>query len=541
MNIYDRLKVDPACHTPLTPMRFLERARRYYGNRVGVISDERQYTWAEISSRCARLASALKLRGVVRGDTVSVLAPNGIAIFEAHFGVPLCGAVLNNINTRLEVSTVTYILEHCEAKVLLVDTEFGALAKAAVQNLKNPPMIVDIVDPSSKISERIGLLDYETLLEEGDEQLCACEPLDELQPISLSYTSGTTGLPKGVVYDHRNAFVQSVGNMLSWEVHGEVTALWAVPIFHANGWCYIWPFTGIGSTNVLLRRPSGKAVLDNIAKYKCTHVLGAPIVAQMMSEVDSSERPKFTHDVKMLTAGSPPSPSHFLTLEELGIQLDQGYGLSEVWGPAIFQTPDPSWERLAPEERARIKARQGIPNMVLDDVVVATPSTGLPVPWDGQTLGEVLFKGNVVMRGYLKDPKATAEAFTNGFFHSGDLAVCHPDGTIELRDRSKDIIISGGENISSVEVEQAIAEHPSVASAAVIGVPDPKWGEVPWAFVEVKPGLDLTVDAVLAHSRDRLVGFKVPKGVSFGIIPRTATGKIQKFILRKLFEGKTYE
>jgi len=538
MSIYDELPVQPANHTPLSPLRFLERAQGYFADRIAVVAGERQLTWREIASRSKRLASALKRHGVERGDTVSVLAPNGLEIFEAHFGVPMCGAVLNNINTRLEAATVAYILEHCEAKVLLVDSEFGALAKAAAAGLANPPLLVDIVDPSAAPGERVGALDYEGLLAQGDESGCQREPLSELQPISLIYTSGTTGRPKGVVYDHRNAFVESVGNMLSWEVQGAVTALWAVPIFHANGWCYLWPFAGIGAKNVMLRRPSGKAVLQAVADHQCTHVLGAPVIAQFMAEVPAAERPKFSHAVKMLTAGAPPMPSHFMELEQMGVQLDQGYGLSEVWGPAIFRTPDPRWASMTSLERARLKTRQGIPNLVLDDVVVVDPATHAPVPRDGATLGEVLFKGNVVMRGYLKDAKATTEALANGYFHSGDLAVCHPDGAIELRDRSKDIIISGGENISSIEVEKAICEHAGIASAAVIGVPDKKWGEVPWAFVEAKPGADLTAEDVLAHARARLSGFKLPKGVTFGPIPRTATGKVQKFVLRKLLEDK---
>lgn len=536
MSIYDDLAVNPACHTPLSPLRFLQRGERYFGDRIGLISGDCQLTWREIASRSRRLASALKRRGIGHGDTVSLLAPNGVGIFEAHFGVPMSGAVLNNINVRLEVPTFAYILEHCEAKVLLVDTEFGALAKAAVTRLANPPLIIDIVDHSGPGGEPVGQTDYESLLAEGDEARCAREPLSELQPLTLNYTSGTTGRPKGVVYDHRNAFVESIGNMLAWGISGDITALWAVPVFHANGWCYIWPLAGIGATNVMMRRPTGKAVLKCIADHRVTHILGAPVIAQFMSEVPRAERPAFSHRVRMLTAGAPPTPAHFMALEEMGVQLDQGYGLSEVWGPAIFRSPDPCWANLTPLERARLKTRQGIPNMVLDDAIVADPATLEPVPRDGMTLGEVLFKGNVVMRGYLKSPEATAEAFAHGYFHSGDLAVWHPDGSMELRDRSKDIIISGGENISSIEIENAICEHASVVGAAVIGVPDQKWGERLWAFVELKEGAALTSEELQAHCRTQLSAFKVPKGVTFGQIPRTATGKAQKFMLRQQFE-----
>ena len=538
MSVYDELPLYPACHTPLSPLRFLERARRYFGDRVGVIAGERQWTWRDVGMRATRLASALHRLGVRRGDTVSVLAPNGIAIFEAHFGVPIAGAVLNNINTRLEAATISYILQHCEAKVLFVDSEFADLARKAVSSLENPPILVDIFDPACSANERIGVQEYEELLAVEVEAQLPREPLSELQPISLNYTSGTTGRPKGVVYDHRNAFVESIGNMLSLGVHGEVVTIWAVPIFHANGWCYLWPMAGIGACNVLLRRPTGKSVLQAIAEHRGTHVLGAPIIAQLMAEVPRSERPSLSHPVRMLTAGAPPTPAHFVAMEELGVQLDQGYGLTEVWGPAIFRTPDPAWSGLPPLERGRLKTRQGIPNLVLDDMVVVDPATGAPVPQDGTTLGEVLFRGNIVMRGYLKDPEATAPAFAGEYFHPRALARVHPPGAMELKDRSKDIIISGGENISSIEIENGLCEHPSVASAAVIGVPDRKWGEVPWAFVELKPGATLAFDELLAHCRTVLAGFKVPKGVTFGPIARTATGKVQKFLLRSSWDGE---
>jgi len=537
VSIYDDMPVSPVSTTPLTPLRFLNRAARYHGDRVGLVHGDESWTWREIDVRCRRLASALVARGVKRGDTVSVLAPNGPAIFEAQFGVPMTGAVLNNINVRLEPATLAFILNHNEAKVLFVDIEFSSLVSAALPSVQSPPIIIDIVDPQATGGERIGALDYDALLAEGDPTFRPSEPQSELQPISLNYTSGTTGNPKGVVYDHRNAFIESLGNMISWNVRGQPRLLWVVPIFHANGWCYLWPMAAVGTTNVMLRRPSGPSVFEAIVRYGITDVFGAPIIAHLMAQVPASERPKLRHRVRMLTAGAPPTPANFQAMEEIGIDVDQGYGLTEVWGPVIFREPAPDWADLPAAERARLKARQGIPNLVLDDVVVADPVTFEPVPRDGITMGEVMFLGNVIMRGYLKNPKATAEAFDRGYFHSGDLAVWHPDGSIELKDRSKDIIISGGENISSIELESVLSEHPMVIDVAVIGTPDPKWGEVPWAFVQLREDGVMTADDMLSYCRERLAKFKVPRGVTFGPIPKTVTGKVQKFLLRQQFQG----
>jgi fatty-acyl-CoA synthase len=536
VSIYDDMPLSPASNTPLTPLRFLDRASRYHGDKVGLVHGEDSWTWREIDERCRRLASALIARGVSRGDTVSVLAPNGPAIFEAHFGVPMTGAVLNNINVRLEPATLAFILNHNEAKFLLVDVEYSAVVKAALPDVASPPTIIDIVDPHANCGERIGALDYEALISEGDPAFRVNEPASELQPISLNYTSGTTGNPKGVVYDHRNAYVESLGNMISWNVSGQPRLLWVVPIFHANGWCYLWPMAAVGATNVLLRRPSGAAVFAAVAKHDITDIFGAPIIAHLMAQVPAAERPNLSRRVRMLTAGAPPTSANFQAMEEIGIDVDQGYGLTEVWGPAIFRERAPEWVDLPPAERARLKTRQGIPNLALDDVIVADPHTLECVPRDGKTMGEVLFRGNVIMRGYLKDPKATADAFEGGYFHSGDLAVWHPDGSIELKDRSKDIIISGGENISSIELENVLSEHPMVIDAAVVGIPDPKWGETPWAFVELRPDATATGEDILVYCRRRLVNFKVPKGVTFGAIPKTVTGKVQKFLLRQQFQ-----
>lgn len=536
MSIYDDMPLSPASNTPLTPLRFLNRAVRYQGDKIGLVHGDDAWTWREIDERCRRFASSLIARGVSRGDTVSVLAPNGPAIFESHFSVPMTGAVLNNINIRLEPAALAFILNHNEAKFLLVDIEYSALVKAALPDVKLPPTIIDIVDRCAEGGERIGVLEYEALIAEGDPAFSATEPASELQPISLNYTSGTTGNPKGVVYDHRNAYVESLGNMISWNVKGQPRLLWVVPIFHANGWCYLWPMAAVGATNVMLRKPSGKAVFAAIAKHGITDIFGAPIIAHLMAQVPAEERPKLSRRLRMLTAGAPPTPANFQAMEEIGIDVDQGYGLTEVWGPAIFREPAREWADLSPAERARLKTRQGIPNLALDDVIVGDPATFEPVPRDGQTMGEVLFRGNVIMRGYLKSPQATAEAFDGGYFHSGDLAVWHPDGSIELKDRSKDIIISGGENISSIELENVLSEHPMVIDAAVIGVPDPKWGETPWAFIELRQHATATNEDIISHCRGRLANFKVPKGVTFGAIPKTVTGKVQKFLLRQKYQ-----
>ena len=534
-NIYEiGLEPHPANHAPLSPIKFLRRTAAVYPERIGLIDGSARYTWAQIDRRCRQLASALARHGIGVGDTVSMFAPNGAPIFEAHFGVPMCGAVLNNINIRLDPATVAFILNHCEATVLIVDSEFSETIKAALPDVVNTKLlIVDIVDPRGNGGEPIGEIDYESFISSGDPAYISDQPLHEGQALSLNYTSGTTGNPKGVVYDHRNAFVESVGNLLSWGMAEHPVQLWVVPIFHANGWCYLWAMTALAATNVMLRKPSGRSILQAIAEHDVTHLCGAPIVAQLMAEVPEAERPRLRHPVKMLTAGSPPTAAHFMAMENMGIELTQGYGLTEVWGPAVICVERPEWKTLPASERARLKARQGVPNLVVEDIIVADRETLQAVARDGQTLGEVLFRGNVVMRGYLKNPQATATAFAGGWFHSGDLAVWYPDGYIELRDRSNDIIISGGENISSIELEAVIAGHPAVASAAVVARPDERWGETPFAFVELKPGQAATEQEIIEYCRSNLARFKVPRRVVFEFFPRTSTGKVQKYLLRK--------
>jgi len=532
MSVFDGMPIGGANNAPLTPIRFLTRAERYFGNRTSVIDGDRLWTWAETGQRCRALASALTDLGVRPGDTVAVMAPNCVAMFEAQFAVPLSGAVINNINVRIEPRTLAYILDHGEAKVLLVDAGLADTVEAALNLSLNRPIIVIIEDDGRPGSVDLSGSAYEALVARGDPAFDAGQPRDELQPLSLNYTSGTTGDPKGVVYDHRNAFVEAVGNLISWGVAGRPVVLWAVPIFHANGWCFLWAMAGLGAANVMVRKPAGDILLALIQRHEVTHVCGAPIIAKMMARAPGAADLRLNPPVRMLTAGAPPDPFEFMALEAMGIQLDQCYGLTEVWGGAIFRQSEAEWAELEPRERAQLKVRQGIPNLVLDDMLVVFPETCDPVPRDGKTLGEVLFRGNVVMRGYLKDARATEMAFRDGYFHSGDLAVWYPDGSIEIKDRAKDIIISGGENISSVELERAIAEIAGVIGVAVIGVPDAQWGERPWAFVERAEGVNLDEEHVLAECRQRLVGFKMPKGVSFQSIPRTPTGKVQKFALR---------
>lgn len=539
MSLYDSLTPTSANHAPLSPIRLLSRAVRYFGARTSVVEGTRRWTWTETGERCRAIASALIGLGITNSDTVSVLAPNGAAIFELQFGIPLTGGVVNNLNVRIEPETLAYILEHNQAKLLFVDSELSDIAQKALTLMPRPPVVIDIVDPAFDSGRRIGVCTYDELLERGDSNFESVEPRDELQPLALNYTSGTTGRPKGVVYDHRNAMIETLGNLVSWGVSGRPTILWLVPIFHANGWCYLWGMAGLGATNILVRKPSGPLILQLATQESITHICGAPVIAQMIARSPDAGDFRFDPPVRMLTAGSPPGSAEFIALEKMGIQLDQGYGLTEVWGPAVFREPDPHWQTLEPAQRAELKLQQGIPNLVLDDLIVADPETGLSVSPDGKTLGEVLFRGNIVMRGYLNDPIATNEAFRDGYFHSGDLAVSHPDGSIQIVDRAKDIIIAGGENISSVELEIVIANAPGVAAAAVVGVQDEQWGERPWAFVEINEGAAPTEAVILEHCRSHLAGFKIPKGVTFGPIPRTATGKVQKFMLReRLVKGR---
>jgi fatty-acyl-CoA synthase len=526
-----------ANHVPLTPLSFLPRAAAVYPQRCAVIHGDTRHTWAEVYERCRRLASALSKRGIGRGDTVAVMAPNTPACLEAHFGVAAAGAVLNALNVRLDAATLAFILEHGEAKVLITDREFSGVISQTLESVKRDLLVIDIDDPLAEGGELIGEIDYEAFLASGDPDFEWRLPDDEWDSLSLLYTSGTTGNPKGVVYHHRGAYLNAIGNMQVWEIGPHPVYLWTLPMFHCNGWCFPWTVTALAGTHVCLRQVRAGAIYDAIADHGVTHLCGAPIVMQLLLNATEEDKRAFDHKVKFMTAAAPPPAAVLAAMQDAGIEVTHVYGLTEVYGPAVVCAWHPEWDRLDIEAQAAMKARQGVNYPVLEGLMVADAETLQPVPRDGATLGEVFMRGNVVMKGYLKNPKATEEAFAGGWFHSGDLAVWHPDGYIELKDRSKDIIISGGENISSIEVEDALYRHPAVAGVAVVARPDDRWGETPCAFVELKPGAEAGEAELIAFCRERLAHFKAPRKVVFGPLPKTSTGKIQKFVLREQAKG----
>ncbi|HEY9550290.1 MAG TPA: acyl-CoA synthetase [Kiloniellaceae bacterium] len=527
----------PANHIPLSPLSFLPRAAAVYPGRCAVIHGPLRYTWAEVYERCRRLASALAKRGIGRGDTVAVMAPNTPPCLEAHFGVAAAGAMLNALNVRLDAATIAFILEHGEAKVLITDREFSPVIKQALASLGRDLLVIDIDDPLGEGGELLGECDYESFLASGDPDFPWRLPDDEWESLSLLYTSGTTGNPKGVVYHHRGAYLNAIGNMQVWGMGPHPVYLWTLPMFHCNGWCFPWTVTALAGTHVCLRQVRAKAIYDAIAEHGVTHLCGAPIVMQLLLNAGADERRDFDHKVKFMTAAAPPPAAVLAAMQDAGIEVTHVYGLTEVYGPAVVCAWHREWDGLGIEAQAAMKARQGVNYPVLEGLMVADAETLEPVPRDGRTLGEVFMRGNVVMKGYLKNPRATGEAFAGGWFHTGDLAVWHPDGYIELKDRSKDIIISGGENISSIEVEDALYRHPAVAGVAVVALPDDKWGEIPCAFVELKPGATAGEAELIAFCRDRLARFKAPRRVVFGPLPKTSTGKIQKFVLREQAKG----
>jgi fatty-acyl-CoA synthase len=524
-----------ANYQALTPLSFLSRTAAIWPDRVSVIHGAVRFTWRDTAARCRQLAAVLAARGIGPGDVVAVMAPNIPALMEAHFGVPMAGAVLAALNVRLDAGTIAYILRHSEAKLLLTDTEFAPVIRDALAELGDAaPIVVDIADAAVPDGVRLGVTEYEDFLASGDAAFEPILPAEEFSAISLNYTSGTTGRPKGVVYHHRGAYLNAVGNAVTWDMGHHPVYLWTLPMFHCNGWCFPWTITLLGGTHVCLRRVDAASIGAAIAAHGVTHLCGAPVVMGMMLNAPAETRVQFTdRGLRMMTAGAPPPAAVIEGMEALGIALSHVYGLTETYGPVTVCAWNEAWDMRDPAERAALRARQGVTYPVQEALGVFNRETGVQVPPDGETMGEVRMRGNITMMGYLKDPATTDEAFAGGWFASGDLGVIHPDGYVELKDRLKDIIISGGENISTIEVETVLYRHPAVLEAAVVAAPDAQWGEVPCAFVTLRPGLAASEAEIIAWCRERMAKFKAPKLVRFGELPKTSTGKIQKFALRE--------
>jgi fatty-acyl-CoA synthase len=524
-----------ANHVPLTPVSFLEHSALAWPTRVAVRHGAQSFTYADFERRCRRLASALQRAGVGRGDTVAIVAPNVPAMLDAHYAVPALGAILNALNYRLDARTIAFCLDHGGAKVVLVDAEFAPLVRDALAQCAGRPLVVDLDDAEGprEAGLRIGSITYDELLADGDPAFDWPGPRDEWDSLSLLYTSGTTGDPKGVLYHHRGAYLNALGNALAFRLTPSSVYLWTLPMFHCNGWTYTWAVTAAGGTHVCLRRVEPAPVYDAIARHRVTHLCGAPIVLNLLVHAPADVRQPFDHVVEVATGGAAPPSAIIAGMEALGFRVTHLYGLTETYGPATFCAWQDEWAALPLPERALLMARQGVAMPTLASLKVGDADSGAPVPRDGTTLGEVMVRGNTVMKGYLGNAAATDKAFAGGWFHTGDLAVWHPDHAIEVKDRAKDIIISGGENISSLEVEECLYRHPAVMEAAVVARPDPKWGETPCAFVALKPGVDATADDLVAWCRAHIARFKVPRTIVFGPLPRTSTGKIQKFLLRE--------
>ena len=536
MNPYEtNLDKNEANYVPLTPLSFLERAKDIYPNYEAVVYESRKYTWSEVYKRCIKFASALDKLGIKTGDTVSVLAFNTPEIFEAHYSIPMVGAVINAINTRLDSKTISYILNHSEAKVLIVDRQFHDVVKKALEEVNSKITIIDIDDKDAKLtdSKNIGSLEYEEFLNSGDENFKWKMPKDEWQAIALGYTSGTTGNPKGVVYHHRGSYLMATGSAVAWNKPNQLNFLYTVPMFHCNGWCYPWTMSMIHGRVICLRNIDVKKIFELIDKYEVTHFGGAPIVLNMLANAPEDQQKELKRKVYVLTAGAPPPSIIFEKMQKLGFEVMHVYGLTETYGHILQCAWNQEWDELDQNNQNEIRARQGVRYPNTEGVIVMDPETMKPVPHDGKTMGEIMIRGNVVMKGYFKDKEATEKSMDGGWFHSGDLAVTHPSGYIKIQDRSKDIIISGGENISSIEIENTISKHPAVSLAAVVAKPDEKWGETPCAFVELIEGKSSSEEEIIKFCRETLAGFKLPKKVVFTPLPKTSTGKIQKFELRK--------
>ena len=528
------LDKNKANYVELSPLSFLSRTAYVYPKRISIIYGDIRFTWLETYLRCRRLASALSHLGIQKGDTVAAILPNVPAMYEAHFGVPMLGAVLNTINTRLDAQAVAFILQHGEAKVLLTDPEFFEVVTQALAMLDGPaPVVINVADAAFSGGQWVGDLEYEALIAKGNPKFDWHLPTSEWDAIALNYTSGTTGNPKGVVYHHRGAYLNAASNIVSWGMQPHAQYLWTLPMFHCNGWCFSWTMAANAGTNVCLRKVDVQMIFDLIRQHKITHFCGAPIVHSLLANAPESVRAGIAHEVKGLVAGAAPPAAMIEGMERIGFDITHVYGLTETYGPAAVCAKHDAWALLPIAQRAERNGRQGVRYHMQEDVTVLNPDTLEPVPADGETIGEFMFRGNLVMKGYLKNPKATEESFAGGWFHTGDLAVLHPDGYVKIKDRSKDVIISGGENISSLEVEEVLYRHPAVSLAAVVAKPDEKWGEVPCAFLELKEGMSATEQEVIDFCKQGLAKFKVPKQVVFGVIPKTSTGKVQKFLLRE--------
>ena len=527
------LEPTPANYTPLTPVSFLAKAAYTYPQRVAVIHGDLRRTWKDTYARARRLASALAKRGIRRGDTVAAMLPNIPAMIELHFGPAMIGAVLNTLNTRLDAEAIAFMLDHGEARVLFTDREFSATVEGALKLVKAKPLVIDVDDATYEGGKPLGAMEYESFIAQGDPEFDWEYPPDEWDAITLNYTSGTTGNPKGVVYHYRGAYLNAVNNILDWSMPKHAVYLWTLPMFHCNGWCFNWTMAAAAGTNVCLRKVDPKLILELIREHRVTHYCGAPIVHSMLLNAPAEWKKGIGHEVHCLVAAAPPPAAVIEGMGKMGFDITHVYGLTETYGPAAVCAKHPEWSELALEEQVRRNGRQGVAYLLEEDMKVLDPETMRPVPADGETMGEIMFRGNITMKGYLKNPAATEESFRGGWFHSGDLAVMQPDGYVKIKDRSKDVIISGGENISSQEVEDVLHGHPAVMMAAVVAQPDTKWGETPCAFIELKEGASASVEEIIEFCRARMARFKAPKTVVFGPLPKTSTGKIQKFLLRE--------